>query len=90
MERPDTEEVWALCRVPRDRICLLRYTLEAYEGLCLATTAAGRAGLVWARTSPALRPELELTLAALGREIGVEVLEWGSGPLAPSGRASTA
>jgi hypothetical protein len=80
MDAPNTEEVWALCRLPRDRIWLLRYTLEAYEGLCLATTAPGGGGLVWVRTSPGLRRELEATLEALGQEMGVEVLGWGSGP----------
>lgn len=80
MDAPDTEEVWALCRVPRERLWLLRYTLEGYDGLCLSTTAPGRGGLVWTRTSPSLRRELAATLEALGEEMGVEVLGWGSGP----------
>lgn len=88
MDTPDTEEVWALCRVPRDRLWLLRYTLEGYDGLCLSTTAPGRGGLVWTRTSPSLRGELEATLEALGREMGVEVLGWGSGLLRLLGAAA--
>lgn len=75
------KEVWALCRVPRDRICHLRYTLEAYEGLCLSTTLPGRGGAVLVRTSPDLREELKRTLVALTEEIPFEVERWGEGEL---------
>lgn len=87
MVEPETSEVWALCRIARDRLFRLRYTLEAYEGLCVATTAPGRGGLVWLRTSPSLRRELESVLAALAEEIGVEVVTWGEGaPRLPEAR----
>jgi hypothetical protein len=73
------KEVWALCRVPRERLFYLRYTLEAYEGLCLATTLPGRGGYVVTRTSPELRDELGRTLQALAEEMPLEVLRWGEG-----------
>lgn len=74
-------EAWALCRLPRDRICHLRYTLEAYEGLCLATTLPGRSGTVLVRTSPDLKNELEQTLLALALELPLEIVAWGEGAL---------
>ena len=74
-------EVWALCRLPRERICHLRYTLEAYEGLCLSTTPPGRSGTVLVRTSPALKDELAQTLAALALELPLELVSWGEGEL---------
>jgi hypothetical protein len=73
------KEAWALCRVPRERICRLRYTLEAYEGLCLSTTLPGRGGLVLVRTSPGLKEELRQTLAGLAEELPFEILRWGEG-----------
>jgi hypothetical protein len=72
-------EAWALCRVPKAEICYFRYTLEAYEGLCLPTTLPGQGGLVRLLTSLELRPELERCLAGLAREVEFEVLEWGEG-----------
>lgn len=79
MAKRNDDEVWALCRVPRDLLFRLRYTLEAYEGLCLSTTAPGGEGYVWLRTSRELRLSLEETLTALAHEMDLQVLGWGSG-----------
>lgn len=74
-----SQDVWVLCRVPKAQICYFRYTLEAYEGLCLATTLPGSDGVVRLLTSTDLRPALEICLAGLAEELGFEVLEWGEG-----------
>jgi len=73
-------EIWALCRVPKTEIYHLRYTLEAYEGLCVPTTLPGGGGFVRLLSSGGLRAELGAVLEALAGEIGLEVLEWGEGP----------
>ncbi|MBI5443134.1 MAG: DUF4911 domain-containing protein [Deltaproteobacteria bacterium] len=82
MEERDTgpRETWALCRVPKADICYFRYTLEAYEGLCVATTMPGAGGVVRLLTSAELRPALEACLEALAGELELEVLEWREGP----------
>ena len=71
---PPLREVWTLCRVPREAICYLRYTLEAYEGLCIPTTVPGRGGLVRLLTEARLTPELDRVLAGLAEEIPLEIL----------------
>ena len=43
-DHPTQREIWALCRVARPDIFLLRYTLEAHEGLCVSTTLPGGEG----------------------------------------------
>ncbi len=73
------KEIWALCRVPRAELVYLRYTLEAYEGLCLATTLPGRAGLVRLATVETSRRELEAVLSVLAEEIDLKVERWGGG-----------
>lgn len=70
-------EVWVVCRVPVPDLVRLRYTLEAYEGLCVATTLPGGAGRVRLLTSSGLRGELEETLEALGAEMPLVVEAWG-------------
>lgn len=83
-------EAWALCRLPRDRICHLRYTLDAYEGLCLSTTLPGRSGTVLVRTSTQLKDELARTLDALALELPLEIVGWGEGALPTGGLTETA
>jgi len=73
------KEIWALCRVPRAELVYLRYTLEAYEGLCLATTLPGREGLVRLATVETSRRELEAVLSVLAEEIDLTVERWGGG-----------
>jgi len=70
-------EIWALCRVPRDGIFHLRYSIEAYEGLAVTTTLPGGEGLVQVYTEAALRPLLERVLAGIAEEMELEVVEWG-------------
>jgi hypothetical protein len=72
-------EVWALCRAPKADLVYLRYTLEAYEGLCLATTLPGGGGLVELRSSVDRRAELEEALLSLASEIPLVVEAWGEG-----------
>ncbi|MDW7709564.1 MAG: DUF4911 domain-containing protein [Deferrisomatales bacterium] len=72
-------ELWALCRAPRKDLVYLRYTLEAYEGLCVATTVPAGGGLVELRSSADRRDELEEVLASLAREIPLVVEGWGEG-----------
>lgn len=74
-EYPSDGDAWVLLRVPRADICILRYTLEAYEGLCVPTTLPGGEGLVLLSTSGSLLPELLLTLEGLGEEIPLVVLD---------------
>ena len=73
------KEIWAVCRVPRSELVYLRYTLEAYEGLCLATTLPGREGLVRLATTETSRRDLEAVLSALAEEIDLTVERWGEG-----------
>lgn len=77
--RPPAPEVWALCRVPREHLCYLRYTLEAYEGLCLPTTLPGREGLVRLLTTAEQRDDLAAVLDALAAEFPLQVERWGEG-----------
>ncbi len=72
-------EVWAVCRASRPDLVYLRYTLEAYEGLCVATTLPGAEGRVRLITSAELRDELARTLEALAAEIPLTVEVWGEG-----------
>jgi len=72
-------EAWVLLRVDKPGIYFLRYTMEAYEGLCIPTTLPGGEGLVRLTTSLALRPELEAALEGLGREMPLEIIGWGEG-----------
>jgi hypothetical protein len=76
---PPPEEIWALCRVDRSDIFHVRYTLEAYEGLCIPTTLPGGGGLVRVIAEARQRDELRRVLEGLGDEIGLEILEWGEG-----------
>lgn len=72
-------EIWTLCRVPREAICYLRYTLEAYEGLCIPTTVPGRGGLVRLLTEQSRLADLDRVLDGLARELPLEILGRGEG-----------
>lgn len=76
---PGPGEVWVVCRAPVPDLVRLRYTLEAYEGLCLATTLPGGRGQVRLLTSTGLRPELEEVLGALASEMLLVMERWGEG-----------
>ncbi len=65
-----------VCRVPRDRLYRFRHTLEAHEGVCLASTLAGGDGRVRLLTSRDRAEELEHLLAELAREMPVAVETW--------------
>ncbi len=75
-EKP--REIWALCRVARDEIVHLRYSIEAYEGLAVTTTLPGGEGLVRIYTEERLRGLLERVLRSLSEEMKLEVMEWGT------------
>jgi hypothetical protein len=76
----ETDEVRVTCRVPTHELCYFRYTLEAYEGLCLPTTLPGGEGRVRLATSAGQRRQLETVLHALSREFPLEVEPWGGSP----------
>ena len=76
-------EIWVVCRVPRSEVCYLRYTLEAYEGLCVPTTLPGGGGAVRLLTGAAQRADLETLLEALALEMPIRVEGWGEGEEAP-------
>lgn len=78
---PAPKEIWTLCRVPREAICYLRYTLESYEGLCIPTTVPGRGGLVRLLTEEHLVADLDLVLDGLAQELPLEILGRGEGDL---------
>jgi hypothetical protein len=77
---PESDEIQVLCRVPRNELCYFRYTLEAYEGLCLPTTLPEGEGLVLLSTSKGQRRPLESLLHALAEEIPIQVLKWSHEP----------
>lgn len=79
-------DVWAICRVPRAEVCFLRYTLEAYEGLCIPTTLPGREGRLRLLTSPQKAAELDSVLRALAAELPLVVESWGEGDGEPHDR----
>ncbi|GAB4271466.1 MAG: hypothetical protein Kow0092_26230 [Deferrisomatales bacterium] len=66
-------DVSIYCRVPRGQLCYFRSTLEAYEGLCIASTLPGGEGRVRLLTSPELALELRGVLEALAAEVGASV-----------------
>ncbi len=70
-------EIWVVCRVARAEIFLIRYAIEAYEGLAVTTTLPGGEGLVRIYTEQRLRPLLEQVLEGLSQELTLEVMEWG-------------
>ena len=72
-------EIYALCRVPKAEICFVRYTLEAYEGLCVPTTLPGGGGRLRLLTSAGQRVELEAVLRALAEEVSLVVESWSEG-----------
>jgi hypothetical protein len=74
------EEVWVICRARQGDLVYVRNTLEAYEGLCLATTLPGKEGRLRLLTSAERTTELENVLAALGREYELTLEGWGQGP----------
>ena len=78
-------ELQVTCRVPTRELCYFRYTLEAYEGLCLPTTLPGGEGRVRLATSAGQRPQLEAVLHALSEEIPLEVEEWSDARFAEDG-----
>jgi len=79
LNNPGPEEYWVLVRVERSEIFFLRYTLEAYEGLCVSTTQAGGEGLVLVYTAASQRETLNELIEALGAEMELEVIERGEG-----------
>ena len=80
-----TDELHVTCRAPTRELCYFRYTLEAYEGLCLPTTLPGGEGRVQLATSASQRPALEAVLQALSEEIPLEVEEWSNARFAEDG-----
>ncbi|TLN00739.1 DUF4911 domain-containing protein [bacterium] len=77
-EQAKPVEIWVLCKVEKPLIFFLRYTLESHEGLAVPTTLPGGEGLVRIYTEEGRRKELEELLEALKKEIGLDILEWGS------------
>jgi len=76
----DPGEAWVICRARREDLVYLRNTLDAYEGLCLATTLPGGEGRLRLLTSAEQAPELEEVLSALAGECEITVERWGEGP----------
>ncbi len=77
--RPSYPDVWALCRVPRAEVCFVRYTLEAYEGLCIPTTLPGGAGRLRLLTSREQKADLDAVLRSLADQVALVVESWGEG-----------
>lgn len=72
-------DAWLLVRVAKPDICHLRYTLEAYEGLCVPTTLPGGNGMVRLTTSKGLIAELVRAIEGIAKEVEVEIIERGEG-----------
>ena len=83
----DPNEINIFCRVPKGELCYLRYTLEAYEGLCTPTTLPGGGGRVRVTAGAGRRAELEAVLDALTEEIPLIVEQRGDGGRTESGSA---
>ena len=76
---PDPGETWVICRARREDLVYLRNTLDAYEGLCVATTLPGRDGRLRLLTTAEQKAELAEVLGDLARECELEVERWGEG-----------
>ncbi|MDA8138660.1 MAG: DUF4911 domain-containing protein [Desulfobacteraceae bacterium] len=59
-------------RVDRRRINMLRFTLEAYEGVAVVTTLDPEKGLIVLAIAPGCEPIVEEVMADLGRNFLIE------------------
>ena len=73
-------DAWVLLRLERSEIYFLRYTLEAYEGLCVTTTLPGGEGLIRLSTSSEQLPTLLEILENLASETPLSILETTEAP----------
>lgn len=71
------QELWVICRTPREELVFLRHTLEGYDGLCVTTTLPGHEGRVRLLTTEDRRTELEEVLQGLVGEVALQVEQWG-------------
>ncbi|NOY44697.1 MAG: DUF4911 domain-containing protein [Deltaproteobacteria bacterium] len=78
-------EIWVECRVPHAHIYFVRYTLDAYDGLCLASTVEDPSGRVRLLSTEDRADELDRVLEALAEEVPLRVV--GRGTLDPGGPA---
>ncbi len=74
---PVPREIWVECRVPHAHIYHVRYTLDAYEGLCLASTVEDPAGRVRLLSTEDRWEELREVLEALAQEVPLTILDQG-------------
>lgn len=75
-----TSETFILCRADRADLFHLRYTLEAYEGLCVTTTLPGGGGVVRLSTSREQKETLLRVLQGIQQEVALEILGEEDGP----------
>ncbi len=78
--RDAPREIWVECRVPHPWIYYVRHTVDAHEGLCVASTVPHPEGRVRFLTARERRGELEALLRALAQETDLEIVRWGEGP----------
>jgi hypothetical protein len=66
------ETIRKIIRVDRREICFLKYILEAYDGIAVATTVDAHLGIVLLRIAPGCEKEVEAVMRELGRDILID------------------
>ena len=55
----------------------LKFILEVYEGMNVMSTVNNRAGIIRIAIMPGFVQDMDDLLAALGKQVGMEPVEWG-------------
>ncbi|MBI2354489.1 MAG: DUF4911 domain-containing protein [Deltaproteobacteria bacterium] len=63
-------------RVARADMVFLKFILEAYEGMNVMTTVDNVNGIIRIAIMPGFEGEMDNLLADLGRQVGMEAVEW--------------
>lgn len=71
-------------RIPREKIALFRFLLEAHDNLGIFTVVSKFSGILMLRYSPHQEREMRVFLKGLGGDMDIEVLHEAPEPRVPS------
>lgn len=57
----------------------LKFILEAYEGMNVMSTVDNKVGIIRIAIMPGFVQDMDDLLAELGKQVGMETVEWGDG-----------
>ncbi|MBI5485683.1 MAG: DUF4911 domain-containing protein [Deltaproteobacteria bacterium] len=57
----------------------LKFILEAYEGMNVMSTVDNKAGIIRIAIMPGFVQDMDALLAELGKQVGMETVEWDDG-----------